>query len=80
MIRLERIENASRAGNFSNLKTARALGLDYVRRRPDPPDGLATPIIFWTSHVAGSHEQIFGVNEQVPGRWSERLRSVRPYP
>jgi len=30
-----------------------------------PPNGLATSVIFWTSRAAGSHEQIFGVNEQI---------------
>jgi hypothetical protein len=29
--------------------------------------------------LLGSHKQIFGVNEQIPGRGSERLRSVQPY-
>ena len=32
-----------------------------------PPNGLATPVIFWTSRAAGSDEQIFGADKQVAG-------------
>ena len=32
-----------------------------------PPNGLATPVIFWTSRATGSDEQIFGADKQVAG-------------
>src|SRR5262249_3889889 len=42
------------------------------RRRLGPPQ--------WRPYEAfGSNQQIFGADEQVPGRGSERLRGVRPW-
>ena len=49
--------------------------ISFFAADPGPPPG--GPAVLRHSFVIGFNEQMFGADEQVSGRWSERLRTVR---